>query len=353
MKQKKVTIYDIADKAKVSVGTVHRALNNKGRISSKTKQLVLDVAESLGYKVNVAAQGLRRAPIKIGAILFCPIEEYVDHIAAGISAAGEELEKYNVSVDVKKINYTNSIDCLKRSCKQIEQFADKGYNGIVLFLSSMINEMNDLSLLANKLAKEKNISFATVANDITAINKTLHVGINASMAGSMAAEMLELSCRKKDVALLVTSRFSPINMEYIDGFINYSKDDVFSSIVIYEHYDDKEKITEVTKRMLKENPNLSGVYMATASSTFACKCIENMNVENLHIVTTDLLSETPRLLQSKVANAAIFQNPYKQGKCVVRLLYNSIITKTTAGTHLISPCILLSSNIQSYLFDDN
>ena len=204
--------------------------------------------------------------------------------------------------------------------------------------------------VVNKLAKEKNISFATVANDITDIDKVIHVGINASMAGSMAAEILELSSRGRDVALLVASQSSPINIEYINGFIEYSQGSLFSSISIYEHYDDEEKIAEATKRMLDENPNLGGVYMATASSNFACKCLESLKAPRLHIVTTDLLSDTLKLLKSKLADAAIFQNPFKQGKNVVRLLYNYIISGSDAGTHLISPHILLSSNIESYIF---
>lgn len=351
--ESKATIYDIAKETNFSAVTVHRALNNKGRISPKTKQLILETAKKLGYKANPAAQGLRRQTIKLGAILFCPVEEYVDAIIDGISASGEELEKFNVSVDVKKIDYTSSKDCLKSTCKLINAFSDNDYNGIILFMSSMLDEMDELSSLVNELTKTKNISFATVANDIPSINKVIHVGINAFMAGSMAAEMLELSCAGKDVALLVTSNTSPINMEYIEGFMNYSKNNIFSNISIYEHYDNKEKVIEVTERMLKENPDLSGIYMTTASSALACKCIENMNKANLSIITTDLLSETPKLLQNKVANATIFQNPYKQGKNVVRFLYNYITTKSDSGVHLISPHILLSSNIESYLFDKN
>lgn len=345
METTKVTIYDIAKKANVSVGTVHRALNNTGRISPKTKQLILDVAQSLGYKANVAAQGLRRSPIKIGAILFCPVEEYVDSIIDGISASGEALEKYNVYVDIQKIAYTNSTACLKQACELIQTFADNNYNGIVLFFSSMIDEMDEVTSLVNELAETKKISFATVANEITSIHTVVHVGINAFMAGSMAAEMLELACAGKDIALLVASNSSPINMEYIRGFMNYSGNSIFSNVSIYEHYDDKKKVSEVTERMLQENPDLSGIYMTTASSALACQCIKNMGKTDLTIITTDLLQETPELLKSKVANAAIFQNPYKQGKNVVRFLYNYITAKTDSGVHLIQPHILLASNV--------
>lgn len=345
----RVTIYDIAKETNFSAVTVHRALNNKGRISPKTKQLILDTAKRLGYKANPAAQGLRRQPIKIGAILFCPVEEYVDEIIEGIAASGEELEKYNVSVDIKKIEYTNNINCLEATCEHIKAYSENNYNGIILFASSFIDEMNELCALIKEVSK-KGILFATVANNIPVEEKVIHVGINAFMAGNMAAEMLEFSCKGKDVALLVSSNDSPINQTYIDGFMSYDNGNVFSNISIYEHYDNKEKVMEITKQMLCERPCLSGIYMTTASSALACKCIKDMNKSELSVITTDLLQDTPELLQNKIANATIFQNPYKQGKNVVRFLYNYITAKTDSGIHLLTPHIILSSNVSSYLF---
>ena len=43
------------------------------------------------------------------------------------------------------------------------------------------------------------------------------------------------------------------------------------------------------------------------------------------MITTDLLPETPGLLSEKIANAVIFQNPFKQGKNVIRAIYEHII----------------------------
>jgi len=352
MSDKKVTIYDIAKKTNFSAVTVHRALSNKGRISEKTKALILQAAEQMGYKANPAAQGLRRNEIKIGAVLFCPIDEYVDDIISGIKQSGTELEKYNVTVDIRKIPYTNNKICLDQMCGRIAECIQKKYDGIIVFASSYLGEMSELSSVLKRAAENK-IFIATVANDLPICEKVLHVGSNAFMAGSMAAELLAFSCRGKEVALLTASKTSPINIEYMDGFMHHAQGNTFSSISIYEHYDNKEKIAEITERMLLENPNLSGVYITSASSVLACKYIEEKSRSDLSIITTDLLSETPSLLRNKVADATIFQNPFKQGKMVTRSLYNCIISKTSKGTYLINPHIILSSNLDSYLFDKN
>ena len=352
MKEKKVTIYDIAREAGVSVGTVNRALGGKTRIRPETKQTVLDTAERLGYRANSAAQGLRRAPITLGAILFCPIDEYVDAIIDGIRATADALDKYNVTVDIRKIDYTDNADCLRRAEELLRTFLEAQYQGVVLFLSAMLDELDGIRALIDE-QPEGGMAVATVANDIPDSRRALHVGVDAHMAGQMAAELLSMSCAGGDVALMVTSKNSPVNMEYIKGFSDYAGENLFRSVRIYEHFDEKERVTQVTERMLSENPALRGIYMATASSSIACECIRQRPDLNLTIITTDLLRETPEFLKNRLSTAVIFQNPYRQGKNVLRALYDHITQKTSGDVSLIAPHILLSSNVEAYLSEKN
>lgn len=347
MSEKRVTIYDIAEKVGVSVGTVNRALNGKDRISEQTRLKILTTAKELGYTANAAAQGLRRAPITIGAILFCPIDEYIDSIIEGMEHTAKALEKYRVSVDIRKIPYTTGSECIEKTEQLLREFEEREYKGIVLFMSSMLDELNKISDIIDELS-DKGITIATVANDLLHTKRALHVGVDAEMAGKMAAELLRMTCSGCEVALLVTSRISPVNMQYISGFERYA--DVFSKIVIYEHFDDREKIASAMEQMLSENTNLSGVYMATASSTIACEYMKER--PDITIITTDLLTETPRLLSDGISNAVIFQNPHKQGKKVIRAIYEHIIGNSAESVQLIIPQILLSSNAQAYLKKD-
>ena len=54
------TIYDIADRARVSIATVSRVLNGHPRVSETTRSRVFRVAEDLGYAPNASAQSLAR-----------------------------------------------------------------------------------------------------------------------------------------------------------------------------------------------------------------------------------------------------------------------------------------------------
>ncbi|BCJ95134.1 LacI family transcriptional regulator [Anaerocolumna cellulosilytica] len=53
-----MNIYDVSEKAGVSIATVSRVINGNPNVSEKTKQKVLDVMEEIGYTPNVFARGL-------------------------------------------------------------------------------------------------------------------------------------------------------------------------------------------------------------------------------------------------------------------------------------------------------
>lgn len=346
--KKKVTIYDLAKITGFSVGTVNRALSGKSRINPETKQHILDTAARLGYKANAAAQGLRRSQIKIGVVLYCPVQEYVDAIVKGMNTKALELEKYNVYVDIKQIPYTTNEECRLKALEYMNYYLAEKYNGVVLFLSSVKTDIHDICKVVEEM-NEKGIPVATVANDIPESSRIIHVGIDAFAAGRMAAELLWLCCPHRDVALLTNSTDSEVNRNYTNGFFDFAGKNRFSSIKIYEHFDEPELVIKETDRMIEENPDLSGIYMTSASATSACQHIQKVGKKNLKIITTDLLHETPDILKDETACATIFQDPYRQGRDVLKHLYTYLISKEEEGIHFITPSIIFSSNVNAYI----
>jgi len=64
-----MTIYDISEKAGVSIATVSRVLNGSSSVSEKTKQKVLDVIHQYGYTPNAFARGLGLNTMKLIGIM--------------------------------------------------------------------------------------------------------------------------------------------------------------------------------------------------------------------------------------------------------------------------------------------
>lgn len=66
-----MNIYDISKKAGVSIATVSRVINNKDRVSEKTRQKILQVINEEGYTPNEYARGLVLQSTKVIGVL-CP-----------------------------------------------------------------------------------------------------------------------------------------------------------------------------------------------------------------------------------------------------------------------------------------
>ena len=84
-KDKEVTIYDIAEKLKISPATVSRGLQDHPGISKKTKKKIFDLAEKIGYRSNHFARNLRNQKTNtIGVIVPRLNSNFMSSVIAGI-----------------------------------------------------------------------------------------------------------------------------------------------------------------------------------------------------------------------------------------------------------------------------
>lgn len=87
-----MNIYDIAEKAGVSIATVSRVVNGSEKVSEKTRLKVLSVMEGMDYTPNIFARGLGLDSMKTIGIL-CPNIADV-FIANAISILERQLHRY-------------------------------------------------------------------------------------------------------------------------------------------------------------------------------------------------------------------------------------------------------------------
>lgn len=94
----KVTIYDVAKEANVSIATVSKVINKTGRISEKTKRRVLDVMKELDYQPNMLASALMGKQTKtIGLLIPDLANPFFSELARSIEDRGHELG-YNLVI---------------------------------------------------------------------------------------------------------------------------------------------------------------------------------------------------------------------------------------------------------------
>ena len=138
-----MNIYDVSNKAGVSIATVSRVLNNSPHVSQKTREKVLAVINDCDYVPNAFARGLGLNTMKTIGLL-CP-----DASDAYLSHALAILEK-----SFRKYHYDCLLCCTERSLEArqqgIEMLTGRHVDGIVLMGSTFVeNRERDNAYIRN------------------------------------------------------------------------------------------------------------------------------------------------------------------------------------------------------------
>ncbi|MCR5033515.1 MAG: LacI family transcriptional regulator [Lachnospiraceae bacterium] len=91
-----MNIYDISEKAGVSIATVSRVINGNAKVSEKTRQKILAIIEETGYTPNAFARGLGLNTMKTIGILCADCSD--SYLASAIYHFERELRSHDYDV---------------------------------------------------------------------------------------------------------------------------------------------------------------------------------------------------------------------------------------------------------------
>lgn len=113
-----VSMKDIADRCKVSVPTVSKALNNHSDIGEETRTKIKQVAEEMGYYPNAAARALKtRRSYNIGILLQDEAHSGLTHEYFSEVLDGLKVEAEQKGYDITFINSHNNTMTYYEHCK--------------------------------------------------------------------------------------------------------------------------------------------------------------------------------------------------------------------------------------------
>jgi LacI family transcriptional regulator len=87
MRDRRVTIGDVAAEAGVSVATVSKVINRRWGVAEETSARVQAVIQDLGYQSSLVAQSLRRRQTNVLAVLVVDIEPFSAELLKGVARA--------------------------------------------------------------------------------------------------------------------------------------------------------------------------------------------------------------------------------------------------------------------------
>ncbi|MDO8548775.1 MAG: LacI family DNA-binding transcriptional regulator [Ignavibacteria bacterium] len=131
------TIKEIAKRAKVSIATVSRVLNNDQRVTEKTRDIVLRVSKELNYKPNILARNfVKKKSNVIGLLLPESSDEFFTEIIKGVDEVTYTHGYYTLVASSHKYR---TLD------ESILTFMQNGIvGGMILLVSSLNNNIKEI-----------------------------------------------------------------------------------------------------------------------------------------------------------------------------------------------------------------
>ena len=113
IREKEITIYDLAKKLNLSIATVSRALQNDPVVSKKTKKRIAELAEVMGYRSNHFARNLRNQRTNTIGVIVPRLNSYfMSTVIAGIENVANN-EGYNLIISQSSESFDKEIECAK------------------------------------------------------------------------------------------------------------------------------------------------------------------------------------------------------------------------------------------------
>lgn len=203
----KVTIYDVAREANVSIATVSKVINNSGRISDETRKHVLKVINELNYQPNMIASALTgKKTNSIGLLIPDLANPFFSELARSIEDRGHLL---NYQLIICSTDYSP-----EKELEYIQLLKRKNVDGIII--ASGFEQVE----VIEKLVTKEQIPMAIVARNLPFSN--INTVSNDDYYGGFLATKHLIQLNHKKIAIIARDVWT--NRERMKGYEKALKD---------------------------------------------------------------------------------------------------------------------------------
>lgn len=201
-----MTIYDISQKAEVSIATVSRVINRSQAVSELTREKVLRVMEDCGYTPNAFARGLGLNSMKTIGLLCADISD--SFMAQAISF----LEK-----GLRDNEYDSLLCCtgplMKNRMKSLDLLLSKHVDGVILVGSNYVSMEGDHNAYILEAARKTPVMILNARLD----GENVYCSCGDDKAATMSATQKLLKAGKHRILYLYHSK-SYSGVKKLDGY---------------------------------------------------------------------------------------------------------------------------------------
>ena len=320
-----MTIKEIAEKAKVSVGTVDRVLHNRGEVSEKTREKVLQIMREGNYEPNLFARQLVLNKVfTIASLLPSSGEgDYWAYPEQGVRRAEKEVKPFGIRNQFFFFEEENEQD-FEKTAREVLRAKPDG-----LLLAPVIHEK--ARWLAAECEQEQ-IPLVLVDSDLPDSKRLASIGQQAYQSGRLAGKLLHFAGGSQTIYLVNITRRNENNNVFKQrksGFHAYFQEHSLpvkiKEINLKVEEGDFRQQLEGLSREFREGDAVfapdSKIHWLAGSVQAAGKS------SRIRMVGYDLVEKNKQYLQDGTIDFLINQKPELQGYLGMQSLYRFLVLK--------------------------
>jgi LacI family transcriptional regulator len=293
---------DVAQVANVSMATVDRVLNNRGKVRQLTAQRVLAAAEQVKYVP--ASELLGSAQKKVGVLgVVIPAGPY--HFFRKLELAFERLKERAVRQGITIL---------------IRTPPHQDWEAIVKFLQNDAQLFDAVALIAGdhpvvleavNAYRRQGKGVICIVSDLPSSARQSFIGIDNQAAGKTAARLLSEFARSGSIGLLTGSLQQRDHQERLLGFRSSLETlaPAMRIVGIKEALDKEDVCYQFTKNLIEQHSDLSGIYHSGADMTGIVRAIQEPGYrQNLVVIGHELTDSSRQFLAHGMVTAILNQD---------------------------------------------
>lgn len=326
MKDKIITIKDIALKAEVSTGTVDRVLHKRGRVAPKIEKRILEIIKELEYEPNIIARALSSKKQYTVAALIPDdtFDAYWFDPKAGIKKSLKELKKFGLNVNFYFFNPYQVQSFIDKANEVIESEND----GIIL---SPIFHRETLPFIENW--KKSAVPYVLFNTEISEFEPLSYIGQDSYQSGFLAGKLIHYGLSSPCTILIASFDEETSNAAHLEkkeqGFRNY-----FAQNNLLQQFDiiradlnlqNSANFINQLDDVFQSNPNIKSVFVTTSKAFEIAAYLNQKHINDVKIIGYDLLPKNLHYLKNNTISFLINQNPKGQGFWSLQILADKLI----------------------------
>lgn len=350
----RIRITDIAQRARVSSGTVDRVIHNRGEVSAKTRERVLAIIRELNYEPDILASTLASKKTYLFASLIPEAAGNNDFWSGpenGLDKGLEQIKHFGVTHRKYTFDYFDRKSFKKAATQLLEAKPD----GIIV-----APVFADLAEAFISRCSESQIPAVFINANIFNLPKLSFVGQDSFRSGMVAARLLDYGLPAKSKLFIINIMNERGTNTHLlsreEGFRKYFSDMAknhkeLKSIDILGN--NLQKVYETLGEHIvqgKKPCQPGGIFVTNSRVFLVAEFLKNMHIKTFSLVGYDLLDANIIHLQEGIIDFLIGQKPFEQGYKSFMTLFDHVVMKKSIPTYQYLPIdIITRENIDYYI----